>query len=351
MLAAFKNKSAASWSTWLKQLDEIQAEREEITGLEEARKDLERAENHARFVIGLANQSPAMGNFYHTSDEQDRATLLDLMGQIAGMASKVRSFSAFSSQTREYQESVIALDTRSRQAAASIREAAATVEELEGVRAEVEERLEALKQKAPKASASGLAELRKERDTVATERDRIAAALDNFTADDSPLALAREAERAATERLEEAEALLALGEADGEEVKAAKAAAEKARQALEKRQAEHRSQEAARRGMARKLEQADSHLDALNRSYREVLARVRDAELAALESELVTELERVAGDRLKKLAEIYADLEEAFPGSSYGRALLEIRLPHLYHHAERDLLNRGLTITAYGREE
>ncbi len=173
-----------------------------------------------------------------------------------------------------------------------------------------------------------------------------------MTADDSPLALAREAEQAAQERLDEAEALLAMGEANDEDVKAAKTEADRAREALAQKQADHRSQDAARRGMSRKLEQADSRLETLNRAYRQALGRVRHADLAALEGEMVKEIERIAQQRLQALADIYADLEEAEPGSSYGPAQLEMKLPHLHHHPEADMLNgHGLTITAYGREE
>lgn len=165
------------------------------------------------------------------------------------------------------------------------------------------------------------------------------------TADDSPLAMAREAERTAQERLEEAEALLAMGEATADQLKAAQAEAKKAGQALEQQQAEHRRQDAARRGLTRKREEADSRLETLSRAYRQALARVRHAELAALESELVADLERIAHDRLHKMAAIYADLEDAEPGSDYGRATLEVKMPHLHHHERASELNaHGLSL-------
>ncbi|EWG99901.1 hypothetical protein, partial [Halomonas sp. BC04] len=176
--------------------------------------------------------------------------------------------------------------------------------------------------------------------------------LANMTSDDSPLASAREAERTAQDRLEEVEALLAMGEGTPEEAKAAQAEAKKAAQALDKQQAEHRRQEAARRGLTRKLEGAEAQLETLGRAYRQALGRLRHAELAALESELVADFERIAAERLKALAGIHADLEEAEPGSDYGRAAMDIKLPHLHHHAEADSINRhGLTITTGGREE
>ena len=54
---------------------------------------------------------------------------------------------------------------------------------------------------------------------------------------------------------------------------------------------------------------------------------MRNADLASLESELVTERARLSAGRLKALFEIYADLEEAELGADYGKAALEVKLP------------------------
>lgn len=366
-LAAKKEERAAakSWTAWLEQLDQLQEERAGITGLDEARQRLERAQYLIQYLAGKAWNSGAFPADLDNAamrggedaqnvravvrgEEGDHGAaathLLELMSRAA------RSFD-WDSQSEERRTFVAELSSGLRDAAQHLEETRDEVAALEQARSEVDQRLEALEAKAPKASASSLAAMRKERDAAAEERDRIARALGNVTADDSPLALARDAERAATERLEEAQALLAMGEAPDAEVKAAKAEAEKARQALEERQAEHRSQDAGRRGLARKLEQAESRLETLSRAYRQALGRLRHHELATLESELVADLERIATKRLKAMAEIYADLEEAEPDSDYGRARIKIALPYLHHHPDADELRLGLTITAHGREE
>ncbi|MFG6178537.1 hypothetical protein ACGTN6_14965 [Halomonas sp. THAF12] len=342
--------SAESWAQWLEEMDALQAERAEIVGLGEAREAQTRAENHARHVIRLANQTDAL-RFHHSPDETDHDTLHSLVRSIGSAAAKTQQADGWKIQPRERQQAIVELVRRASEATDQLEESRPRVAELEEARAEVEQRLEVLEGQAPKASASGLASLRKERDAALNERDRVARALDSMTADDSPLAMAREAERSAQERLEEAEALVAMGEASTEEAKAAQAEAKKAAQAHEKQQAEHRRQDAAHRGLARKLEEADNRLETLSRAHRQALGRVRHAELAALESELVADLERIAAERLDALARIHDDLEEAEPGHNYGPARIELKLPTLHHHPDADSLRHGLTITAHGREE
>jgi len=347
-----KTPPAESWSAWLDQLDQLQHERAEITGQADARERLTRASNLARHVIGLAvNNAHYPGRFEHSAAEDDTETLMELMEQIHHDMKRASKAVNWHDQSAERQAYIKTLTSKAGQAIRDLESAAAEVRDLEQARAEADQRIESLEKAAPKASATSLAALRKERDAAADECDRITRTLDALTADDSPLTLAHEGEQAARERLEEAEALLALGEANAEDVKAARAEADKARKALEEREAERRTQDAARRGMARKREQAESKRATLDRAYRHALGRVRHADLAALESELVTDLERLATDHLKALAEIYADLEEAEPGADYGKAVIDVKLPHLYHHPERDTIRFGLTITANGRGE
>ncbi|WP_431024559.1 hypothetical protein [Halomonas sp. H5] len=369
MSTAMKSKAPAaaeSWSNWLEQLDQLQEERAEITGLAEARQRMEGAQRRIQHLCDKAwNNHLTPGDLDRDAvrgDEAARNVRAVVRGEngdydaaaahLLEILRRAMQSSDWGIQSEERRAVVTYLMTNLRDAVTALEQARDEVAGLEQARGEVDQRLEALEAKAPKASASSLAALRKERDAAAAERDRIAKTLGNMTADDSPLALAKEAEKDAQDRLDEAEALLAMGEAAADDVKAAKSEADKARKALEQKQADHRSQEAARRGMSRKLEQADSRLETLSRAYHQALGRMRHADLAALEGEMVAEIERIAQQRLQALAEIYADLEEAEPGSSYGPARLEVTLPYLHYHREADLLNRdGLMISAYGREE
>ncbi|MEC8918507.1 MAG: hypothetical protein VX796_12955 [Pseudomonadota bacterium] len=217
-------------------------------------------------------------------------------------------------------------------------DATATLERLNGEREAIQAEIADLEQQAPKASASTLGDLRREASTAEEERDRITTALRNMEQEDGPLRLAQDAERTASERLDEAEALAAMGEADGSAVKTAKADASKATATLEKEREEHRKLEAARRGLQRKLEDAESHLATVLAVYRTALDRVRQADLAARETALVEKLTSLSED-LADLDRIYQDLEEATPTASYDRAVLNVELPYLYHHARRDVLN------------
>ncbi|MDR5904002.1 hypothetical protein [Franzmannia qiaohouensis] len=359
MTATVKSKATAaadSWTAWLEQLEQLQAERAETAGLHDARQRLERARSGIQFLIDKAwNNSLTpidLDRAAMRGDESAQNARAVLRGDsdeggdhhaaatfLLGLLSKASRRDDWKNQPEERRTFITGLETNLRDAIATLEQANGEVTDLEQARAAVDQRLEALEKKAPKVSASSLALLGKERDAAAEQRDRLAAALESLAADDSPLALAREAERTAQERLEEAEALVAMGEANTEEEKAAREEAKRASQALEQQQAEHRRQEAARRGMARKLEQADSHLDTLSRAYREALARVRHAELAALETELVADLEALASDRLARLAQIYRDLAEAEPGNDYGTAVMKVKLPHFYHHERRSELN------------
>ncbi|APX94293.1 hypothetical protein BWR19_15875 [Halomonas sp. 1513] len=367
MMAAIKGKAAAtadSWSAWLDQLDHLQEERAEITGMADANQRLEGAQRRINYLCGQAWNSSLMpadlDRAAMRGDESAQNVRAVLRGEngdpgaaathLLGLLSRATHSLDWRNQSQERRAFIQDLATKLREALAALEKGRDDVARLEQIRGEVDQRLEDLEAKAPKASASSLASLLKERDAATKDRERLVAALNNMTADDSPLSLAREAERAAQERFEEAEALLAMGEANAEEVKAAKAEADKASKSLEQKQAEHRSQDAARRGMARKLEQADSRLETLSRAYRQALGRVRHAELADLEGKLVEQVEALE-EHLAGMGRIYADLEEAEPESSYGRAVIEIKLPYLHHHPRADELHNGLTITAHGREE
>lgn len=331
--------NADTWTHWLTQLDALQAESAELSGLSAAREALARAENHARYVIRLANQATLPGRFYHDPDEQDRPRLAELMRQVSNMATKAREARSFTAQPREYQSAANELYRRAAEARDALAEAEENAAELEQARAELEERREAIEAEAPKATPAALATLRKEWEATTAERDRIRRTVDGMAHDDSALTLAAESEKAARERLEEAEALLAMGESGKGEVTNARAAAEKARTAHAEQQAEHARQDAARRGLSRKLEEVENRAEGLGRAYRQALGRVREAELSALEQSLVSDLEHLLAERLEAMAAIYADLEEAHPGAVYGPAAATVTLPHLHHHERQDELN------------
>ncbi|MEQ5803325.1 hypothetical protein [Halomonas sp. H10-9-1] len=156
---------------------------------------------------------------------------------------------------------------------------------------------------------------------------------------------------AAREQLEEAEALAVLGETDPEAVKASKVAADKGQKILEEADAAYRQQQAARRGLARKLEEATTYHDILANTYNQAVIRIRSVDLATREAALVKHAEAFQ-EHLADLARIYADLEGAQPHASYGRAILEIRMPTLHHHHDADEINRArFIVTPTGREE
>lgn len=370
MTTASKSKAPAaaeSWGQWLEQVDQLQAERAEITGIEDARKQLEGAQRRVQYLCGQAWNSAHMpGDLSGSALRGDEAAQnvravvrgeasdpgdpLAAAAHLRDLISRARRSMDWGNQPEDRRAFLVDLAGNLSDAAVTLERARDEVAELEEARAEVDQRLEDLEEKAPKASASSLEALRKECEAAAGERDRIAAALKNLTADDSPLALARESEQAAQERLDEAEALLAIGEAKPDEVKAAQAEAKKAATALEARREEHRSQEAARRGMTRKLEEAESRLETLTRAHRQAVTRVRSADLAAREAALV-EHAKAFQEHLADLARIHADLEEAQPGSIYGPARLEVKMPTLHHHPEGDMINaHGLEVTAAGEE-
>lgn len=124
-------------------------------------------------------------------------------------------------------------------------------------------------------------------ETLQAEKDRIAARLHSLEADDGALDKAKREADTAREQLEEAEAVVILGDADVESVKAAKGAADKGQKALDEAETSFRQQQAVRRGLSRKLEEATTYHDTLENSYNQAVIRIRGVDLATHEAALV----------------------------------------------------------------
>lgn len=349
-----KHKTFETWQDWHEAMNAKRSELAEINGVGEARELRDRACSGLGHAIREANGSQHLSaNTYHYTFQGDES-LADIRAEAGRLVSLLNRIMAATNRKadparHEYAASRI---ERIRELGAMFDDATATLEHLDGEREAIQAEIADLEQQAPKASASTLSDLRREASTAEEERDRIATALRNMEQDDGPLRLAQDAERTASERLDEAEALAAIGEADGSEVKAAKAGASKAAATLEKEREEHRKLEAARRGLQRKLEDAESHLATVLAVYRTALDRVRQADLAARETALVEKLTSLSED-LADLDRIYQDLEETDPKAHYGKAVLTVQLPFLHHHARRDVLNgfrveRSLEVTSEG---
>jgi len=351
MSNATKRKTFATWQDWH---DAMSAKRDalnRITGGGQAREALDRARNGLEHAIREANGSnhlPAKAYQYTFQCGETPEDIREEAGRLASLLSRVRASTARKNDPARYEYATSRVE-RIRELSATFDEATDTLARLNSEREAVRAEIEDLEQQAPKASASTLDDLRREAGAAEEERDRIATALRNMERDDGPLRLAQDAERTASERLDEAEALAAIGEADGNEVKTAKAAADKAAATLEKEREEHRKLEAARRGLQRKLEDSESHLSTVQAVYRTALDRVRQADLAAREASLVEKVAALSED-LADLDRIYQDLEEANPETSYNAARLDVKLPHLHHHPHRDLFNTSGTdeLTATG---
>lgn len=346
MTTTTNTRPTESWSAWLESLDTLQAERAEITTADPADR-LKHAENRIRHLCGIAWRSVEFPlNLDHAATRGDedaynvRAVIRHEEGDHAAAARYLlnlihRAQRATNWPEQSAERKALAGDI-AREFADLLPmavEAANELDEAEQTRAAVDERITDLQAQAPQATPDSVAALHKELEAAQDERNRIAQAIANLTADDSALSLAREAEQHAQERLEEAEALLAMGEIKDTEIKSAKATATKASKALEEAQGDHRRQEAARRGLARKLEAAESRQEAIARVYRSALSALRHRELEAEEEGLLADVERIKS-RVGKLAAIHRDLEEAEPGSSYRGTTVEIKLPTLYHHAD-----------------
>jgi len=360
--ATKKSTTAESWFAWLDELDALHRERAEVAGVGDAREDLEKARHRIRFLCGKAWESadtPAnldgsamrgdadalnVRAVVRGEEEGDHAAAARALLALLSHARKTVDYRAQSADRRAFIES-LAQDLG--EARAQLETAADTLADLEARRDEIDTRTKAHEAKAPKVSESALVSLRKERDSATTERERLEARLAELEGDGAALDVAGSAEREARARLDEAEALLALGEGGEAEAKAARGAAEEARQALEEAKEGHRRQEAARRGLARKAEEAQARADTLTRVYRRALGMLRLGELATAEAQLVESV-RGLSEHLATLARIHADLEEAEPGTSYGPARLEVKLPHLYRAPEGEGLHDRITITPHG---
>ncbi|RCV90501.1 hypothetical protein [Billgrantia montanilacus] len=357
MATATKSKittrTFASWGDWFETLKAKQAELAEVPGIGKVQDEVKRARNGLEHAIRSANGSGAMPlRAYHYTIQGDETSedmaaeakrLADILSQI--LRANNRHANPERDQFARATLSAISVHLE------ALNEATTELERLTTRREALAAELEAIEGKAPKASASTLGDMRKEVENAEGERDRIETTLRNMDSDEGPLQLSQDAERAAMERLEEAEALAAMGEAGSDEVKDAKEAAAKAADALAKEQKQYRDMVAARRGLERKLEGADQTLATVRSVYHTALDRVRQADLAARESALVEKIEAMRDD-LADLDRIYADLEEANPEASYGRARLTATMPYLHHHPSRDLFNsNGLEVTAAGIEE
>lgn len=362
------NTKATSWVDWNEQLKTKREDLAAITGLDEALEQHRRARQGLIHVIERANQSrytpgggivfanqPAPRNpleLTNKARETDNGILevaAALLVHLDGLAEKMDA----GARQADPQKALFVSETRAalrerRDALEDARHQAAT---LQAEKDRVAGELAALEEKAPKASASTLGALAKERDQAAKERDRIAARLKELEADDGTLEKAKQDADAAREQLEEAEAMAAMGETDPEAVKASKVAADKGQKALEEADAAYRQQQAARRGLARKLEEATTYHDTLANTYNQAVIRIRGVDLATREAALVKHAEAFQ-EHLADLARIHADLEDAQPHANYGPARLEIRMPTLHHHDDADEINRaGFIMTPTGREE
>ncbi|MBN8412992.1 hypothetical protein [Halomonas litopenaei] len=174
-----------------------------------------------------------------------------------------------------------------------------------------------------------------------SRRKRIEQALGAMENDGSAHRLAQEEAEQAQLRLDELEADAALGELREGEQRAAQAALAKARTKAQKALEEARRQASARRGLESRLVVAAERADELRKVRDEVAINIHTQALAEAEEALVDYLD---GDELRNLtaevAKHHAALTSAQPGHSYGPAQIEIRMPTLYCHHDRQRLSR-----------
>ncbi|MCE9681960.1 hypothetical protein [Halomonas alkalisoli] len=357
---------AASWVEWNEKIKAKRAEMAAITGLGDAQERLARARYGLIHVIEGANRSyymptPPMviaGQPAPQCDFELTAAARKTDDGILKVAAAVlvildRKSEEMGDAASDPHKALFVSETRAklRECRDELEEARHQEEMLQAEKDRVAGELAALEEQAPKASASTLGTMAKECEEAAKERDRIAARLKELQADDGTHEKAKKEADAAREQLEEAEAMAALGEIDPETVKASKAAAAKGQKALEAAETAYRQQEFARRGLARKLEEATSYHANLENTYNQAVIRIRGVDLATREAALV-EHAKAFQEHLADLARIYSDLEDAQPNAIYGPARIEIQMPTFHHHADAEEINRaGFTMTPTGREE
>lgn len=331
-----KKGKSQEWAEWF---SKVKAKRQEVrglVGLGAAQAEHEMADNGLAYLTEKIGSSLPIANRLPNPISRQHDEVIDYLNQqLAALDQAVRARRNIDADRREQYRIWL---KELREAKQRLQAASASLAEMQEWKDQLGDELQALEDEAPKASNAVLTAMAQEMDEAGAEKRRIQTAIDTIGAHDGALEKARKAASEAEDRVAEAEALAAMGEASPEEVKAANAASAKARTQAEKQHAELRRAEAARRGLARKLESAASLAEEVQEVYHQALIHVRTEELADREAKLVSRLMAVRED-LADMERIYSDLEDAQPGTSYGPARVEVKLPHLHQHPEHELLN------------
>lgn len=324
----FKSKKATDeWAAWYQT---VKTARDELSkadsGLAEAKKDREALQYTLRFHAHKASYLTPMVIGEEPSDQDIQA----LIARLERLASK-RPKMQIGEEAQAYLHNV-------QQAKQELQQAEAGQQSASELRDERAQSLAKIEKGIPKATATTLDTIKKDMDEAQAYRDGIAEKLASLESESGSLSTAAQEATVAQEKLEELEALAAIGYGDETETKAATTQHAKARTQVEKAQADVSRHQALQRGLRRKLSEANVSLAHLELAHRAAATHVHGEKLAQLETHLVEYL--TGSDLTWLLAEIgrhWRALEEAQPGASYGSAPeIEIKLPIMYFHSDRD---------------
>lgn len=323
----FKSKKATDeWAAWYQT---VKAKRDELSeadsALSEAKKEREASQHALRFHAHKASYLTSMVIGEEPS-EQDIQALIARLEHLASKRPKTQKGEEAQAYLHDVQQAHQNLQRDEEEQQAAI-----------GLREERAQSLAKVERRNPKATASTLDTIKKDMDEAQAYRDGIAEKLAILEGESGSLTTAAQEAVAAQEKLEELEALAAIGYGDETETKAANTQHAKARTQVEKAQADVSRHQALQRGLRRKLSEANVSLAHLELAHRAAATHVHGEKLTQLETHLVEYL--TGSDLTWLLAEIGRHrraLEEAQPGASYGPAPeIGIKFPIMYFHSER----------------
>ncbi|KAA0017145.1 hypothetical protein F0A16_14160 [Salinicola corii] len=323
----FKSKKATDeWAAWYQT---VKAKRDELSeadsSLSEAKKEREASQHALTFHVRNARHMTSR-EIGEEPSAQDIQALMTRLEQLASSGPKTQKGEEAQAYLHNVQQAYQNL-----QQAGEAQQAAG---ELKDERAESLAKVEG---RIPKATATTLEIIQKDMDEAQAYRDGIAEKLASLEGESGSLTTAAQEAVAAQEKLEELEALAAIGYGDETETKAANTQHAKARTQVEKAQADVSRHQALQRGLRRKLSEANVSLAHLELAYSAAATHVHGEKLAQLETHLV---EYLTGSDLTCLLEEIGRhrraLEEAQPGASYGLPPeVTVELPVLYFHPDR----------------
>lgn len=223
----------------------------------------------------------------------------------------------------------------------ALQSAQQTVDELAEQSAQLKQELADLDTKQPKADERALELFSAEMADAEAEQARIEQILYSLGGEVTDDSAQAELE-AAQSKLDELEALAALGENTNAEQKTAQATLTRAKNKAQAELEEANRKASARRGLERKLKAQGEQVAELGKMRDQIALLFHGERLAQQEQELIDYL---LDGKLTKLMGAIRDTREKMteltPGGRYLLDPLEITLPHIYLADERDTLSRS----------